>query len=153
MTDVPYGRGGSPLQNLILRGHHETMISALRMESEMDSGPVYLKRPLSLEGRAQEIFERAAIIVFDMIENLVAAEPTAVLQSGDPLLFTRRTPEQSRLPEAGDSRRLFDFIRMLDADTYPQGFIEYGSWRLEFSHAELTGETVETRVTFKPRRG
>ena len=26
MTDLPYGRGGSPLQNLIVRGHRETMI-------------------------------------------------------------------------------------------------------------------------------
>ena len=30
MTDVPYGRGGSPLQNLIQRGHAETMVSALK---------------------------------------------------------------------------------------------------------------------------
>ena len=30
MTDLPYGRGGSPLQNLIQRGHSSTMLSALR---------------------------------------------------------------------------------------------------------------------------
>ena len=28
MTDLPYGRGGSPLQNLIVREHSETKISA-----------------------------------------------------------------------------------------------------------------------------
>ena len=47
MTDVPYGRGGSPLQNLIVRGHTETKLTALRMVAEMDAGPVYAKRPLS----------------------------------------------------------------------------------------------------------
>ena len=31
MTDVPYGKGGSPLQNLIVRGHRHTRLSALRM--------------------------------------------------------------------------------------------------------------------------
>ena len=31
MSDVPYGRGGSPLQNLIVRGHKNTKITALRM--------------------------------------------------------------------------------------------------------------------------
>src|SRR5699024_5051687 len=31
MTDLPYGRGGSPLQNLISSGHDETMLTALRM--------------------------------------------------------------------------------------------------------------------------
>ncbi|WP_201246135.1 hypothetical protein [Halochromatium salexigens] len=30
MTDLPYGRGGSPLQNLIQRGHRETVLTALR---------------------------------------------------------------------------------------------------------------------------
>ena len=29
MTDLPYGRGGSPLQNLIKLGHDSTMLSAL----------------------------------------------------------------------------------------------------------------------------
>ena len=35
MTDLPYGRGGSPLQNLIVRGHNDTMISALIDLSEL----------------------------------------------------------------------------------------------------------------------
>ncbi|MGA0899865.1 MAG: hypothetical protein ACO3SO_05635 [Luteolibacter sp.] len=48
MTDVPYGRGGSPLQNLIARGHKDTMLTALKMTEEFDAGPVYKKRPLSL---------------------------------------------------------------------------------------------------------
>ena len=50
MTDVPYGRGGSPLQNLIARGHRKTKLTALRMTKEFDAGPVYLKEDLSLEG-------------------------------------------------------------------------------------------------------
>ena len=43
MTDVPYGRGGSPLQKLIARGHRETKLTALRMVGELDAGPVYYK--------------------------------------------------------------------------------------------------------------
>ena len=46
MTDLPYGRGGSPLQNLIVRGIYETCISAIRCVKEMDAGPVYVKRAL-----------------------------------------------------------------------------------------------------------
>jgi len=38
MTDVPYGRGGSPLQNLIIRGHEKTKLTALRMTDEFDAG-------------------------------------------------------------------------------------------------------------------
>ena len=39
-SDVPYGRGGSPVQNLIERGHDETRLSALRMVDALDAGPV-----------------------------------------------------------------------------------------------------------------
>src|SRR5688572_29418976 len=42
MTDLPYGRGGSPLQNLIERGHTETKITALRVEKELDAGKIYI---------------------------------------------------------------------------------------------------------------
>ena len=47
MTDLPYGRGGSPLQNLISRGFSETKISAIVVEKQLDAGPVYLKKNLS----------------------------------------------------------------------------------------------------------
>ena len=36
MTDLPYGRGGSPLQNLIVREHRETMISAIQCVKEIE---------------------------------------------------------------------------------------------------------------------
>ena len=52
MTDLPYGRGGSPLQNLILRGHTETKLTAHRMVKELDAGPVYGKEPMELSGSA-----------------------------------------------------------------------------------------------------
>ena len=98
MTDVPYGRGGSPLQNLILAGHRETRLSALRMVEEMDAGPVYGKRPLSLAGSASEIFRRAGQLSFNMIAWMVEAEPDPEPQTGRPTVFHRRTPEQSELP-------------------------------------------------------
>src|SRR3989339_963082 len=41
MTDLPFGRGGSPLQNLIARGIYETQISALKCVEEVDAGPIY----------------------------------------------------------------------------------------------------------------
>ncbi len=48
MTDLPFGRGGSPLQNLILSKHVTTKVTALRMTDEIDAGPIYLKRDLAL---------------------------------------------------------------------------------------------------------
>ena len=43
MTDLPYGRGGSPLQNLIANKIYDTKISAIRAEGGIDTGRIYLK--------------------------------------------------------------------------------------------------------------
>ena len=67
MTDLPYGRGGSPLQNLIIRGGKTTKLFAFRMTEEFDARPNYLKRNLSLEGTAREIFIRANYLSAKMI--------------------------------------------------------------------------------------
>ena len=151
MTDVPYGRGRGALQNLILRGHENTVVSALRMGSKMDAGPVYLKRPLSLEGRAQEIYERASDIVYEMMLEIVETEPKPLPQSGKPTVFSARKPEQSRMPSHGTLAELHDHIRMLDAVTYPRSFLEHDDFRLEFSHAELSEDGIlRARVEITP---
>ena len=67
MTDLPYGRGGSPLQNLILKGFKKTKISAISINDKIDSGNIYLKRNLSLNGNASDIFLRMNPIIFKMI--------------------------------------------------------------------------------------
>jgi methionyl-tRNA formyltransferase len=149
MTDVPYGRGGSPLQNLIQRGHETTMLSALRMVEDVDAGPVYLKRPLDLSGRARDIFGRAADLVYDMIAEILEHQPEPQPQEGDTVRFKRRTPEQSRLPADATPRELYDHIRMLDAETYPPAFMEEGSRRIEFSDAQLSGDRVTARAVIR----
>jgi methionyl-tRNA formyltransferase len=151
MTDVPFGRGGSPLQNLVVRGHTATELSALRMVEELDAGPVYLKRPLSLDGRAEDIFERAADLTYDLIDDIVGREPAPTPQVGEVVVFPRRTPQESEFPAAGTPESLYNFIRMLDAPTYPKAFIEWGGWRIEFDRARVTDDAVEARVLIKKK--
>lgn len=149
MTDLPYGRGGSPLQNLISRGYQDTVLTALRMTAELDAGPVYMKRPLSLEGTAQEIFQHAAELSMDMIAEIIDQEPGAVPQSGTPVFFKRRKPEQSELPEDATPEGLYDHIRMLDAPGYPHAFLRHGPWVARVTGARLNGNTVDARVRFE----
>jgi methionyl-tRNA formyltransferase len=137
MTDVPYGRGGSPLQNLILRGHRGTKLTALRMTGEFDAGPVYFKEILSLAGNAEEIYLRAARMSAAMIKRLVNERPMAVPQNGEAVNFTRRKPEESRIGKQDSLEELHDFIRMLDAEGYPRAFVEHAGFRWEFSRSAL----------------
>lgn len=151
MTDLPFGRGGSPLQNLIQRRISETKVTALRMTDEVDAGPVYEKRALTLAGSAQEIFDRAYALICAMIASLVANEPIPKPQQGEPTFFRRRKPEDSRVPADVDLQRLYDHIRMLDADGYPKAFLDHGPWRLEFASAKLAPGEVNASVRFIPK--
>ncbi|MGI2156610.1 methionyl-tRNA formyltransferase [Shewanella baltica] len=154
MTDLPFGRGGSPLQNLISQGIKQTQLTALRMSDELDAGPIYAKYPLDLSGTAQQIFERAAPLTYYLINRIVTEKLLAQPQNGDVVYFSRRLPSQSQLPSQLSSEALYDFIRMLDAETYPNAYLEYGHWRLEFSRAESTPDgTVMAKVRFTPRKG
>ncbi|MCG8584699.1 MAG: hypothetical protein MI757_08315 [Pirellulales bacterium] len=153
MTDVPYGRGGSPLQNLIARGHQETKLTALRMVSELDAGPVYAKRALALCGTAEEIYVRATELSADMIAAIARDEPTPVEQTGEPVVFARRTPDQSRIESAASIDQLYDHIRMLDAEQYPHAFLEHGGLRYQFRGASLIDGRLKAEVEIAPVEG
>ncbi len=153
-TDVPYGRGGSPLQNLIVRGKTETVMTALRMVEELDAGPVYDKRPLSLHGLAEEIYIRSARLTFAMIADIVAKKPTPTPQTGEAVTFKRRTPQEGLIPaDAPSLDHLFDIVRMLDAEGYPPAYIDYGSFRLEFTRPALRTGALEATVRITKIKG
>ena len=156
MTDVPYGRGGSPLQNLIVRGHRETKLTALRMTSELDAGPFYFKSPLSLEGgTAEEIYQRASMISCKMAIQISKNEPPTHTQVGKIVNFSRRKPDASKIPySTTDLQKVFDHIRMMDADGYPKAFMEIGNLRIEFSRVALyDGEIkADARIVVKKNK-
>lgn len=138
MTDLPYGRGGSPLQNLIVRGHKNTKISALRVEKELDAGPIYLKHDLSLDGSAEKIYKRASKIVFtEMIPEILESKTVPIPQQGEAVVFPRRKKEQSDLKDCSSLQEFYDYIRMLDAEGYPHAFIQFGNIRIEFEDAKF----------------
>lgn len=146
MTDLPFGRGGSPLQNLIVRGISDTQLTALRCVAALDAGPIYMKRPLSLFGTAEEILLRASKLTGEMIESIVCKQLTPQSQVGDPTIFRRRTPQDGDLAELDELEKVFDYIRMLDADGYPPAFIETEHFRLEFSRASLKSDSIVADV-------
>lgn len=151
MTDVPYGRGGSPLQNLIVRGHENTVMSAIQCVEEMDAGPVYLKRPLNLNGNAEEIFLRADKLIESMIIEIIEKHPEPNPQQGEPLVFKRRKPKESNWSEATNLDAVFDHIRMLDAEGYPRAFIDVGPFRLRFTRASRRTDAIEANVRIEFR--
>ena len=80
MTDLPYGRGGSPLQNLIIRNNKSTKISAIKVESGIDTGGIYLKNDLDLSGTAKDIFDKSSDIIYNMISEIIIKDLKPIQQ-------------------------------------------------------------------------
>ena len=151
MTDLPFGRGGSPLQNLIVRGIYETQISALRCVKELDAGPIYMKRPLSLYGTAQEIYMRANQIIEDMIVSTILEQPQPQAQQGEVVIFKRRKQSESNIKSLKNLEQVHDYIRMLDADGYPNAFLETEHLKFEFSRVSRKLDHLLADVVIKPK--
>lgn len=149
MTDVPFGRGGSPLQNLIIRGFKVTKLTALRMEEQLDAGPVYKKDGLNLDGTAEQIFARMAELAINQIQFIIENNPKPIAQStNNHENFKRRKPLDSEINKKQSVEQLFDHIRMLDAPGYPKAFLNKYGLNFEFNNASIsdTGETIDAHV-------
>lgn len=146
MTDLPFGRGGSPLQNLVVRGIENTQLTALRCIADIDAGPIYLKRPLSTLGTAEEVFLRAAKQMQPMIVDIVRRALLPAEQSGEVVPFKRRAPAEGNLLSASGLEQVHDMIRMLDAEGYPRAFLEAGNLRFEFTRSSCRHDHLEANV-------
>jgi methionyl-tRNA formyltransferase len=149
MTDLPYGRGGSPLQNLIVRGKTETKISALRVVEDLDAGPIYIKRELKLKGSATEIFRRFSEAAFLMIDDIIKNNPVTREQKGIPVIFKRRKPTESDISNLDTISKIYDYIRMLDAEGYPPAFLDKNKLKLEFRRAKVVKNEILAEVIIK----
>lgn len=148
MTDLPYGRGGSPLQNLIVRGHKESVLTALKMDEGVDTGPIYSKKKLDISGSASEIYQRCSELSWEMALDIIDSELLPKRQEGEAVIFKRRKPDESEIPKELSLEQVYDYIRMLDAPGYPHAFIEYGGLCIEFKNAELNGNELTASVKF-----
>jgi len=151
MTDLPYGRGGSPLQNLIVRGHKNTYVSALKMDEGIDTGPIYLKEPLLLDGSAHEIYNRAGKLIWKMIKAIIDKNISPIPQEGKPVIFKRRLQSESKIPSLDSCEKIYDYIRMLDAPGYPHAYIDYDIFRIEFTEAKFSNNQLTASVKINLR--
>lgn len=152
MTDLPFGRGGSPLQNLIVDGFKETKLTAFRCVEALDAGPIYNKVPLSLAGTAEDIFKAADELVVKLIVDIIHKDLQPKKQCGDVSSFQRRTPEQGNIEKLTQLSDVYDYIRMLDAEGYPNAFIESEQLNLSFTKAHFKNGKLTAEVTFKERK-
>jgi len=149
MTDLPYGRGGSPLQNLIINKVYNTKISAIKVGDGIDTGDIYLKEDFYIgSGSAKEIFYKLSdVIFFKMIPYILKNKPISKPQLGKVVSFSRRKPVESNLlkSQMQNLDDLYDFIRMLDGEGYPKAYIKLNNLKIELFGVCIKNGKLEGR--------
>lgn len=149
MTDLPYGRGGSPFQNLVMNEVYDTKISALKVDGGLDTGDIYLTEDFNISiGSAEENFIKLSNIIFEkMIPTLLSCDLIPKKQYGEIVEFKRRKPKDSDLLSLQEKKiyKLYDFIRMLDAEDYPKAYIKLDKIKIEFSEVHLKNKKLVGR--------
>jgi len=81
-----------------------------------------------------------------MIPYLLRNKITPKPQKGKIVIFKRRMPEDSKIPENLTFDKVYDYIRMLDAEGYPPSFLETKNLKFEFKNAIKKNKYIEAKV-------
>ena len=126
-SPLPKYRGGSPIQNQIISGEINSMVSLFVMTNELDAGDIVGQQYLSLNGSLNDIFMRIEEAGVELTRDLFEHGLQRVPQDHSVATFCkRRTPLDSEISRdeltSKPAEYLYNKIRML-ADPYPNAFI------------------------------
>jgi methionyl-tRNA formyltransferase len=136
---LPFGRGGSPIQNLIKRGIKKTPVCAIKMVDEIDAGPIYLKKNIQLTGSLNTILSSISLKIEVMILELIRKLPKPIKQKGTIKIFKRLEPKMSEIKKNDKFSKIYDKVRMLDSTEYPRAFIKFNNFIIKFSNIKKKG--------------
>ena len=125
-SDLPRGRGMSPLTWQIIEGRSEITVCLLEATDEVDAGPVIYRDTITFEGHEliDELRERQGRTTVGLCLRLLSegAPPAGTEQTGAPSVYPRRTPKDSVLDPEKTIAEQFDLLRTIDNTRYPAYF-------------------------------
>lgn len=127
-SDLPKGRGMSPLSWQILEGNNTIHFTLLEANEGIDEGDYYLKDKIVFKGH--ELFtelkhaqgEKTIEMVLNFLHNYNSLIP--IKQQGEPTYLKRRTPTDSQLDINKSIKEQFNLLRIVDNNNYP-AYFEY----------------------------
>ena len=145
-TDLPFGRGGSPFQNLIRKGISETVVTSFLICEQMDGGEILHQSPFKIpKTNIQFILETYATIIENQIRTLMENSVMPRKQIGEVIHFSRIKDNLLNF-EKMELEQIFDEIRMVDGDGYKPARIEYMNHTLFFSDASFVNGSLTAKV-------
>lgn len=142
-SDLPLGKGMSPLTWQVLEGRDVIPITLFEAVEAFDAGTVYLKDSFRLQGN-ELLNEMQAVLgakILDLCAEFVRRYPAIIAegrsQEGASTFYRRRTPEDSQLDPTRPIQEQFNLLRVVDNERYPAFF-------------ELNGRRFILKITAAP---
>jgi methionyl-tRNA formyltransferase len=133
-SDLPKGKGMSPLSWQILEGKNKIPITLFEAAQSVDAGEIYLQDYLVFEGHelVDELRHKQAMKTFEMCLEFVKKYPNIASegkkQVGQSTYYDCRTPADSKLDIDKTIRNQFNLLRIVDNNNYP-AFFDMGDYR------------------------
>lgn len=129
-SDLPKGRGFSPMTWLILEGQNRIPVCLFEAVEELDAGPIIYREELHFQGHELKEEMQAALGALHVrlcLRFLSEPQPPAgTPQSGEPSFYPRRQPADSRLCPNKTIAEQFELLRTVDNEHYPAFFEHRG---------------------------
>jgi methionyl-tRNA formyltransferase len=125
-SDLPKGRGWSPLTWKVLEGKNEIPVTLFEAVDKVDAGKVYLRDMLTLKGDEliDEMRHLLALKTNELVLKFVKQYPyiEGIEQEGEPTYYSRRLPENSELDISKSIEEQINLLRVCDNERYPAYF-------------------------------
>lgn len=125
-SDLPKGKGWSPLTWQILEGKDKIPLTLFEASKEVDAGGVYAKEFIQLEGHEMldEIKHQQGLKTKKLIIDFIDRYPNleASPQKGKSTYYPKRTPKDSELDISKSIKEQFNLLRVCDNERYPAYF-------------------------------
>lgn len=125
-SDLPAGKGFSPVQWQILEGKRSIRVSLIEAAAEVDAGDIIDQTTMELDGYElwPKIRKKQATATIELIRSFLDKYPSfsRKKQEGAESFYSRRGPKDDRLDETKSLRELLNHFRIADNEKFPVYF-------------------------------
>lgn len=125
-SDLPKGRGFSPLTYQIIEGRNCIPVCLLEAADPVDSGPIIYREWIDYEGHEliDELRRKLGEMTVELCRRFMEEHipPDGMRQQGEATFYRRRRPIDSALDPNQTIAEQFNMLRTVDNDSYPAYF-------------------------------
>lgn len=125
-SDLPFGKGFSPLQWQILAGMNVITLTLFEANEKVDSGSYYFKEKLEFDGTElllelrRKLADKINTMCVEFANNISRLQPKS--QCGKETYFSRRNIEDDMIDPQKSLAEQFNHLRIADNEDHPLWF-------------------------------